>query len=313
MRTIPSQAARPVGRPESAPPPEVSVVIPFHDASPFLDDAIGSVLEQDYTDWELILVDDASRDGSREIAERHATAQPQRIRVLDPPGGLPSGAGPSRDRGVEQARGRWLAFLDADDRWLPHKLGRQMTALAAHPLAAMTYGPSLKWYSWPGAPAGSPPDRPYDLSAITDRYHEAPSLVADFVSGRIPPPCPSSWLLRRSAYLEIGGGERPFGRGPYEVYEDQVLLLKLHLRYPVWVHSEVLDWYRKHADSVYERAKRAGEVEGARRRFLTWLVDYLEQRGLGTSGAAGAARRELDIGRSVAPPFSRPGPGATIE
>jgi len=274
--------------------PEVSVIVPFHDALPYLAAAVESVLAQSHSDWELILVDDASGDGSRELAASRAAEHPGRIRLIDHGATQPRGAGPSRDLGVAVARGRWIAFLDADDRWLPAKLATQLDGLNVRPAAAMACGPSLKWYSWLGA-AAPQADRAYDLSPVAGRLHEAGALLAAFVTGEVPPPCPSSWIVRRAAYLAAGGGEPAFARGPHEVYEDQALLTKLHLGCPLWIHPEVLDWYRKRDGSVYERAKRDGILPAARRAYLEWLVAYLERQG-GAPTAAAAARRELADG-----------------
>lgn len=107
-------------------PPEadlVSVVMPCRNAGPFLSPAIESVRAQSWPHWELLIVDDRSSDGSLELARRHA-AEDARIFVL----ALERHGGPARARnlGIAHARGRWIAFLDADDLWMPDKLERQL-------------------------------------------------------------------------------------------------------------------------------------------------------------------------------------------
>src|SRR5215208_465500 len=104
--------------------PRVSAIVIFLNAGPFFEEAIESILVQDYDDWELLLVDDGSTDGSTEIARRYADGDPSRIRYLTHPGGENRGMSASRNLGVRQARGEYVAFLDADDTWLQGKLTR---------------------------------------------------------------------------------------------------------------------------------------------------------------------------------------------
>src|SRR5690606_33116341 len=93
-------------------PPLVSVIMPMHDAAAFVGAAIRSVQAQTVQEWELLVVDASSRDDSHAVAERAAAADP-RVRVLRNEG--PGGAGPTRNVGIEAARGRYIAFLDSDE------------------------------------------------------------------------------------------------------------------------------------------------------------------------------------------------------
>ena len=106
--------------------PAISIIMPAWRAEATLTEAVGSVAAQSRQDWELILAPDGSREEAAptlEVAGRLAAADP-RIRGLEPPGAQ-TGAGLSRNRALALARGRWLAFLDADDLWMPEKLARQ--------------------------------------------------------------------------------------------------------------------------------------------------------------------------------------------
>ena len=109
--------------------PVVSVIIIFLDEQRFLDEAIRSVFEQTFSDWELILVDDGSTDSSPAIAACYATAHPQRVRVVRHPGGINRGMSASRNLGLAVARGEFIAFLDADDVYRPEKLAVQVDHL----------------------------------------------------------------------------------------------------------------------------------------------------------------------------------------
>ena len=111
-----------------SPEPQVSVVTPAFNAERFLEETIRSVQSQTFGDWELIVVDDGSTDATRDIVTRLAGADP-RIRLVAGRGrGGPAAA---RNRGIEEARGRYLAFLDGDDLWLPHKLEHQIEFMRA--------------------------------------------------------------------------------------------------------------------------------------------------------------------------------------
>lgn len=105
-----------------------SVIMPAYNGAATIARAIASVQTQDDPDWELIVVDDGSRDATRGIVGDLAAHDP-RIRLLVQPrnGGVAS----ARNAGVDAAVGRYIAFLDADDYWLPAKLGRQRAAFAA--------------------------------------------------------------------------------------------------------------------------------------------------------------------------------------
>ena len=94
----------------------VSVVIPCHDAAPFVGEAIESVLAQEWLHTDLVVVDDASTDGSWEVIERYAPCI-QTLRLAEN-----RGAAHARNRGAAVSRGRWLLFLDADDRLSPDAL-----------------------------------------------------------------------------------------------------------------------------------------------------------------------------------------------
>ncbi|MDO4526630.1 MAG: glycosyltransferase family 2 protein [Candidatus Saccharibacteria bacterium] len=101
--------------------PVVSVVMPAHNAADFIDDAIHSVLGQTFADFELLIVDDASTDKTLEVVGQFGD---ERIRVISCKRN--GGAAKARNRGVRAARGRYIAFIDADDLWQPSKLEKQV-------------------------------------------------------------------------------------------------------------------------------------------------------------------------------------------
>src|SRR5262245_12992873 len=106
--------------------PAVSVVLPAYNRAGSIGGAIPSVLRQTWADFELIVIDDGSEDGTLEAA---AGIRDPRLRLIA--GQSNRGAAAARNRGAAVARADWIAFQDSDDEWLPEKLEKQMARLAA--------------------------------------------------------------------------------------------------------------------------------------------------------------------------------------
>ena len=102
----------------------VSIVVPVYNAANYIENTIEMVCRQTYKDWELILVDDASRDESAQIIENYIKNQGKRIRLIRKK--VNQGAAVARNTGIDASSGRYIAFLDADDVWDPEKLEKQV-------------------------------------------------------------------------------------------------------------------------------------------------------------------------------------------
>ena len=113
----------------------VSVIMPCHNGSVFLRQAADSVLAQTYEDWELLIIDDASTDGSAAIAQEYCTKD-SRIKLLHTKCSTGKPATP-RNVGIEAAVGRFIAFLDCDDQWAPAKLEHQLPLFQQENCAAV--------------------------------------------------------------------------------------------------------------------------------------------------------------------------------
>src|SRR5262249_58606871 len=122
--------------------PTVSVVTCFLNAEKYLEEAVQSVIAQTYPHWELLLIDDGSRDRSSALAKSFAARYPEKIRYLEHPGHKNLGKSTSRNLGIREANGKYVALLDADDLFLPEKLDRQVGVLESHPEAGLIYGPT---------------------------------------------------------------------------------------------------------------------------------------------------------------------------
>jgi hypothetical protein len=220
--------------------PVVSVVIIFLNAEKFLREAIESVLSQTLADWELILVDDGSTDGSTAIARAYADRFPRQIEYLEHEGHRNKGMSASRNLGIARARGEFVALLDADDVWFPDKLQTQVGILKAHPEVAMVAAPAMNWYS-DGAKAIQPMTLPSGVLAPG-------AWIPKILEKDDNTACPSSVLIRTGVLRQIGGFEASF-KGPLMVFEDQVTWFKITLAAPIYFHPEPVLLYRIHAES----------------------------------------------------------------
>jgi glycosyltransferase involved in cell wall biosynthesis len=275
------------------PKPLVSVITPFLDGEAFLREAIESVMAQTYDHWELLLIDDGSAATATAIARHYADGRPGKVRYLEHDGHENRGVCASRNLGVRHARGEYVALLDADDVWLPHKLERQVAILGAQPEAAMVYGRSEYWHSWTGNAEDICRDHVPELGVPTDTLVRPPTLLkATSPLGQAITPCPSDLMFRRDMIERVGGFEESF-RGIYQLYEDRAFLAKVYLREPVFVANECWDRYRQHPDSCVAVVNKARQQQSVRLVFLTWLEGYLSRQGVTDAELRTALRRVL--------------------
>ena len=218
----------------------ISIITPADDVAPFVADAVASARAQDHPAWEMILVDDGSRDGTARAAEGAAEGDP-RIRILRQ---AKAGVSAARNAGIAAARGRALLFLDADDWLAPDALQRLGAALDRAPAAIAAYG------SWAAmAEAARPGDAPlrvktgpFPAGDILDRL-----LVRNLlVNG-------GHALIRRAAFQAAGGFDPRLRYG-----EDWECWVRLALRgpfQPVAGRAPLL-FVRERAGSAYRRMAR---------------------------------------------------------
>ncbi len=258
--------------------PLVSIVTPFLNAERFLAETVDSVLNQSYPNWELLLVDDGSQDGGTETALRYARDHPHRIRYLEHLDHANRGKSVSRNLGIEHARGEYLAFLDADDVFLPHKLAHQTPLIDADPELVMVYGPTRYWYSWTGHARDRQHDRIQSLGHSRQTRLRPPHTLTRYLTRPGSVPCTCALLVRRAAAVSVGG----FDISIQDLYEDQVFLAKLSLHGAVLIDTECCDQYRQHSESTSYTAIDTGEYHPylpnpSRLAFLDWLGNYLDE------------------------------------
>lgn len=269
--------------PEDA--PRVSVITIFLNGEPFIEEAIESVLAQDFQSFELILVDDGSTDGSTAIARRYADRYPSRVRYLDHPNHANRGMSASRNRGLGEARGEYITFIDADDVWRANKLTEQVAIMDAYPEVGMLCGAVRYWRSWEGGQ-----DVVIRTGHVWNVVVPAPQAsLALYPLGTADAPCPSDMMLRADLVKSLGGFEEQFTG----MYEDQAFLAKVYLAAPVFFSDRVWLDYRQHDASCVAESKSKGRYEEVRRYFLNWFEGYLSKQSKVDPAVTASLRRAL--------------------
>ncbi|HMI60908.1 MAG TPA: glycosyltransferase family 2 protein [Puia sp.] len=271
--------------------PEVSVITAFFNEERFLSEAIESVINQEYTNWELILIDDGSSDSSTMIARFYANAYEGKIIYIEHEGHANKSTAASRNLGISKARGELVAFLDADDVWEPAKLLKQIKLMRTHKQAAMLLEASDYWYSWDVPPRQ---DIIVQVGGEKDRVYETPELAETlYPLGKGAAPCPSAIMVKREALIRLGGFESMF-TGKYQLYEDQAFLMKFYLNETIYVSSQCNNKYRQRTGSCVQWVRKEGSYHVVRKYFLNWMDLYMQHHNIRYSKVQRLLSRAMD-------------------
>lgn len=222
----------------------VSVLIPAFRMGEFIGEALESVGSQTWRDWEVIVVDDAGpEDGTRGAVQKFAAENPGR-RVEYIRHGSNSGVSVARRTAFEAARGKYVAFLDADDAYLPEKLARDMAALEAHPDCVLAHGRAVGVGVRPEHESG--PEEWFKLWDVSKPYDCRE--VERF--GSINHICNSTVVAVKSAIQRDD-----FARQMLFQFEDWFLWMLLRMRGRFYYQNEPLTKYRLHPGSFMSSAK----------------------------------------------------------
>lgn len=210
--------------------PQVAVIIPAHNAMAYLPEALTSVLNQTYQNFEVLIVDNGSEDGIKSWYAQLGEAVRTKVRLYFQ---VNQGTCWARNTGIAATRSPYVAFLDADDIWLPQKLERQVALLERNPEISLVYCWSATINSM-GAPLG----RIY-AERLKDNVW-AGLLVRNVIS------TPSAVLVRRSCLDEVGG----FDTTLFAYIEDKDLWLRIARSHQLMTMPEVLVQKRRHPFSM---------------------------------------------------------------
>jgi len=218
---------------------KVSVIIPAYNAKATVDNTLASLALQTFQDFEVVIVDDGSQDGTADyVRERY----PQ-VRVLTQENAGPAAA---RNYGVMQSQGEWLAFLDADDAWLPWRLQTQLDLVKKHPEVQMFCGLTTDLVT--------PIAAPLVTQQASDDFVQFLS-VRDFAFSN--PVATTAVLLSRRVFQECGGFDAQF-RGP----ED----------YDLWMRVATQS---KIGKVMYPVSRYRDEIGSLSRHYETFLPEVL--------------------------------------
>jgi glycosyltransferase involved in cell wall biosynthesis len=230
--------------------PIVSAVIPAYNAAKYLRQAIESVFAQTYTDWEIVLVDDGSTDNTRAVVQPYLDLAPERFQyIYQENQGLPA----ARNEAIRNARGRFLALLDADDIWKPDRLMHSVTVLEGRPDIGLVHGKVARIDSEGRFIDVPPADRGYLEGDIAHYIYTRRAHIQ----------CPT--VTFRKECVEVLGGFDPAIPGT----ADRDLWFRISERYKVGFVDEVLASYRMSSDSMSHdlNRMRAWQVRFVRKHY----------------------------------------------
>ncbi|HVL39755.1 MAG TPA: glycosyltransferase [Fimbriimonadaceae bacterium] len=234
----------------------MSVIVPSYNHARFLGRCLENVLAQSFGDWELVLVDDGSRDGSLDVARSYADP---RITCHSNEQNL--GTYGTQNVGLGLAKGKWIAILNSDDYWEPAKLGRQLDLLERHPEAAFCYTLGT-WVDERDDATRPPADASEEQHA--DWPRDEVQLILPYLlhENRI---LASSLLFRRGA-VTFDASLRYSG--------DWVALLRLGQLGPAACAPEPLTHWRQHDANSYRQLEKTFLEEIRVRRSILNRIDH---------------------------------------
>jgi len=206
--------------------PIISVILPVYNGEKTIKETVRSVLSQTFSEFELIIINDGSADSTVDIV---SSIEDERIKVFSYPN---AGQPASRNRGIAQAQGDYIAFIDADDLWTADKLEAQYKALQDNPQAALAYS----WTDWIDE-SGELLKRGSYITESGDVLSKL--LLNDFVANGSNP------LIRRQALLDVGGFDESLSNA-----HDWEMWLRLAMRYPFVAVPSPQVLYRKSTSSM---------------------------------------------------------------
>ncbi|UZJ39781.1 MULTISPECIES: glycosyltransferase family 2 protein [Prosthecochloris] len=231
-----------IDRSEGTKKPVVSIITPVYNRADYLAETIESVLAQTFHNWELLIIDDGSdNDDSRRISEIYCKRDARIRYYYESHGGISA----ARNHGISRARGKYLALLDSDDRYLPQGLEILVHALqsAAEPVK-LVYANFIKYFQAEDRfqPTRVQPPKP------------RPGLYLQFMVPGGNPVAPSASLAERSVIQDIGGFDSSF-----DGLEDRELWSRLVRKYEIAHVAQQVAIYRKHSNQITDPKNRAAK------------------------------------------------------
>ncbi|WP_153110274.1 glycosyltransferase family 2 protein [Propionivibrio limicola] len=235
--------------------PKVSVIIPSYNSEKYIETTLGSVLGQTFKDIEVLVVDDGSDDRSPEIVRNHGAP----VRLIHQSN---SGVSTARNRGISEAIGQFICFIDSDDYWFPDKLARQLQIFDTYPDTGAVYSSFIRWES---NEAGCfPPPDSFDLASFADGID---TEYSGWIYHLLLLDCwmlTSATMIRRDVFNKCGTFDVTLPCG-----EDWDLWLRIARDYPIIKLRKPTTLYRQHT----QQTTRSPQTVDFRTRLLTQAVN----------------------------------------
>ena len=249
--------------------PKVTAIVPNYNHERFLDQRIRSVLDQTHPDVEVLLLDDASKDGSLKVFEKYAShPRVKAIIANEKNTGIPF---KQWNKGVAAASGEYLWFAESDDYCDPTLVERLVNVLESQPRVGVAYSQSL------GVDENN--QTLYSLEEWTRDLHPTrwsadfvnagPDECARFVVRKCTIPNASAVVIRKSQYLAIGGADEDF-----RLSGDWMLWAKLMLVSDVAFIAQPLNYFRMHSNTVRKASARGAIALTEAVRILAYIRDH---------------------------------------
>ncbi len=246
----------------------VSIIIPCHNSEKYLSECIDSILFQDYSNFEIILVNDFSTDNTIAIADRYAKSE-NRIKITGTSETESLGASVARNKGFEISIGEYIVFLDSDDIWLPTSLKRLVNLIEEHNEAGWVIGNCIYFKNY-RYNLGSYEYSKYDLKeGIYDKF----VLIPEFIKNFDQTPSQGAAIIKRDVVEKIHGWENEFKKN----YTDQAFYTKILCETKTFVTHEFFLLYRTHEESASLMSIKSGEFKNNEKFFFEWLIRYLRK------------------------------------
>lgn len=219
--------------------PQVSIIVPCYNLAQYLDEALQSIYNQTYIDWECVIVDDGSHDNTKDVAQNWESKDPRFIYLYKENGGVSS----ARNFGIEKAKNEFILTLDADDKYEPNFLEKAITVL----LANDDLGIVSSWGQY------FVDDKLFQIYQMTGKS------TADFLFYN---DAIGTSLFRKKCWEQVGG----YDGNPKNGYEDWEFYLRVcALGWEVHIIPEVLFYYRQHPVS---RRKEMNIKENENKKYI---------------------------------------------
>ncbi len=235
--------------------PEISVIIPSYNSGKHLAETIASILAQTFMDIELIVVDDGSTDQTPALVRTYGAP----VRLIEQTN---AGVCAARNRGLKEASGRFICFMDHDDYWFPEKLQRQLEVFRVHPEAGVVYSSFIEWRA--ARDGLFPEPASFDL---TDSLETIDSEFSGWIYHLLLLDC---WMLTSTAIIraevleKCGGFDEAL---PFS--EDWDLWLRIAQQFPMFKLQRPTTLYRQHR----QQGNRVVRDIDYRTRLLTQAVE----------------------------------------